>query len=102
MLERRVKRKFHARCGIGEKVEITSNPYLLSLYSSQLKSGNIYSKLNKTVTISILDFEYLPLIEKMHSTFHISFDSCQCKHFIIKAIFILISYLIYVKISNII
>jgi len=36
-MERRVKRKFHARCGTGENPEITSKDYLSSLY----KKSNI-------------------------------------------------------------
>jgi predicted transposase/invertase (TIGR01784 family) len=51
--------------------------YWSRIYSGQLKSGHIYSKLNKTVTISILDFEYLPFIEKMHSTFHLTEDETR-------------------------
>lgn len=39
-MERRVKRKFHARCGTGENPEITSKDYLSSLYN---KSNITYS-----------------------------------------------------------
>jgi predicted transposase/invertase (TIGR01784 family) len=51
--------------------------YWSRVYSGQLKSGHWYSKLNKTVTISILDFEYLSSIEKMHSTFHLIEDETR-------------------------
>jgi predicted transposase/invertase (TIGR01784 family) len=51
--------------------------YWSRIYSGQLKAGHGYSKLNKTVTISILDFEYLPFIEKMHSIFHLIEDETK-------------------------
>lgn len=42
-MERRVRRKLHARCGAGEKVEITSKPHLslLYLYTKMRNVGGI-------------------------------------------------------------
>lgn len=44
--------------------------YWSKLYSDQIKEGESYSKLKKTVTINILDFEYTTL-GKYHSVFHL-------------------------------
>lgn len=47
--------------------------YWSRLYCSQLPSGEDYKKLKKTITINILDFEYIN-IDYFHSVFHISED----------------------------
>jgi predicted transposase/invertase (TIGR01784 family) len=47
--------------------------YWSRLFNSQLPSGDDYKMLKKTVTINILDFEYLPL-ERYHSTYHLRED----------------------------
>jgi len=38
-MERRMSRKVHVRCGVGEKMEITSNSYL-SLFVGSLDKWN--------------------------------------------------------------
>ncbi|MGM0509451.1 MAG: Rpn family recombination-promoting nuclease/putative transposase, partial [Fusobacteriota bacterium] len=43
--------------------------YWAKLYTSQLKSGNKYRELNKTVTINILNFNYLEDMEDYHNSF---------------------------------
>ncbi|MCK8825885.1 Rpn family recombination-promoting nuclease/putative transposase [Fuchsiella alkaliacetigena] len=43
--------------------------YWSRLYSSQLKEGQEYSKLRKTVAINILNFNYLAEMEKYHNCF---------------------------------
>lgn len=73
-----MKRKFHARCGIREKVEMMSKPYLLSLYNSQVMPGDTYDKLKKCITINIVDFERIPL-NKIHTRFHIVEDDTLYK-----------------------
>lgn len=52
--------------------------YWAKMYIEQLKSGEKFSKLKKTITINILDFESLPL-EKFHSSFHIIEDETGIK-----------------------
>jgi predicted transposase/invertase (TIGR01784 family) len=52
--------------------------YWAKMYIEQLKSGDKFSKLKKTITINILDFESLP-IEKFHSSFHIIEDETGIK-----------------------
>jgi predicted transposase/invertase (TIGR01784 family) len=52
--------------------------YWSKMYIEQLKSGDKFSKLKKTITINILDFESLP-IEKFHSSFHIIEDETGIK-----------------------
>lgn len=47
--------------------------YWSKMYTEQLSSGEKFSRLKKTVTINILDFESLP-IEKYHNSFHITED----------------------------
>ncbi|MCK8825654.1 Rpn family recombination-promoting nuclease/putative transposase [Fuchsiella alkaliacetigena] len=43
--------------------------YWSKLYSSQLKKGQEYSTLNKTVAINILNFDYLKGMDKHHNCF---------------------------------
>ncbi|MEA2059762.1 MAG: Rpn family recombination-promoting nuclease/putative transposase [Thermodesulfobacteriota bacterium] len=43
--------------------------YWAKLYTSQLKEGDIYSKLYPAVCINVLDFKFFNEIEKYHSTF---------------------------------
>jgi len=43
--------------------------YWAKLYSSQLKEGDIYSRLYPAVCINILDFKFFDGFEKYHSTF---------------------------------
>ncbi|MCK8824106.1 Rpn family recombination-promoting nuclease/putative transposase [Fuchsiella alkaliacetigena] len=43
--------------------------YWSKLYSSQLKEGQEYSTLNKTVAINILNFDYLKGMDKYHNCF---------------------------------
>ncbi|MBC8061306.1 MAG: PD-(D/E)XK nuclease family transposase [Clostridiaceae bacterium] len=52
--------------------------YWSKMYIEQLQSGDKFSKLKKTITINILDFESLP-IEKFHSSFHIVEDETGIK-----------------------
>lgn len=52
--------------------------YWAKMFIEQLKSGDKFSKLKKTVTINILDFESLP-VEKFHSSFHIIEDETGIK-----------------------
>lgn len=52
--------------------------YWAKMYIEQLKSGDKFSKLKKTITINILDFESLP-VEKFHSSFHIIEDETGIK-----------------------
>ena len=47
--------------------------YWAKMYNSQIKAGDTYDKLQKCITINILDFECIP-INKLHTTFHISAD----------------------------
>ena len=48
--------------------------YWSKMYGSQLKKGNKYNKLKKTITINILNFDYLEEINKYHSIFHLRED----------------------------
>ncbi|WAH39314.1 Rpn family recombination-promoting nuclease/putative transposase [Alicyclobacillus dauci] len=48
--------------------------YWAKMYSGQLEEGDPYRKLSKTVTINILDFDYIHA-EKYHTTFHLREDS---------------------------
>lgn len=43
------------------------------MYTGQIKSGYIYNKLKKCITINIVDFVCLP-IEKLHTCFHLTED----------------------------
>lgn len=51
--------------------------YWSKIYIGQMKSGEVFNKLKKTITISILDFEYLKDINKMHSIFHVVEDETK-------------------------
>lgn len=53
--------------------------YWSKIYIMQMRSGERYNRLKKTITISILDFEYLLDIDKMHSVFHIIEDDTKKK-----------------------
>ncbi|PCJ18612.1 MAG: hypothetical protein COB02_10765 [Candidatus Cloacimonadota bacterium] len=44
--------------------------YASKLYTSQLKETNIYDKLNKTISISILDSICFPNITELHNFYH--------------------------------
>ena len=44
--------------------------YWSKMYMNQIKKGVDYSKLNKTITINILDFDYIDTI-KYHSWYHL-------------------------------
>lgn len=48
--------------------------YWARMYSGQLEEGDSYRQLNKTVTINILDFDYID-VEKYHTTFHLHEDT---------------------------
>lgn len=48
--------------------------YWSKMFSEQLKQGNEYSQLQKTITINILDFNYIHGINKYHSTYHLRED----------------------------
>ncbi|OFW77924.1 MAG: hypothetical protein A2201_08820 [Alicyclobacillus sp. RIFOXYA1_FULL_53_8] len=48
--------------------------YWAKMYSGQLQEGDNYRKLNKTVTINILDFDYI-LNNRYHNTFHLREDN---------------------------
>ncbi|SHK48195.1 Rpn family recombination-promoting nuclease/putative transposase [Tepidibacter formicigenes] len=50
--------------------------YWSRLYSKELKKGQNYNKLNKVITINILDFKYLE-IDKFHSKFHLWEDEIK-------------------------
>lgn len=47
--------------------------YLSRLYSSQIKKGENYKNLNKTITINILNFNYIDS-EKYHTVYHLYED----------------------------
>lgn len=47
--------------------------YWSKLYAGQLEEGENYRKLNKTITINILDFNYIST-ERYHTVFHIRED----------------------------
>lgn len=49
--------------------------YLGKLFVSSIKKGDSYENLKKTITINLLDFEFLPL-ERFHSTFHL-YEDCD-------------------------
>ncbi len=43
--------------------------YLAKLFTSSIKTGEPFEKLKKTITINLLDYEFLPTA-RFHSTFH--------------------------------
>lgn len=47
--------------------------YWARLYSSQITKGEDYNKLNKTITINILDFNYIDS-QRYHTVFHLYED----------------------------
>lgn len=47
--------------------------YWAKMYSGQLQEGENYRKLNKTVTINVLDFDYIPN-DRYHNVFHLRED----------------------------
>jgi len=47
--------------------------YWSKMYNGQIKSGDTYDKLNKCITINIVDFECTPL-KKIHTSYHITED----------------------------
>ena len=47
--------------------------YWSKMYVGQIKSGDTYDKLNKCITINIVDFECIPL-NKIHTSYHITED----------------------------
>lgn len=52
--------------------------YWSRLYSGQIKRGGSYKELNKTITINILNFEYLES-EKYHNIYHLYEDELKTK-----------------------
>ena len=48
--------------------------YWAKMFAEQLNPGNNFSELKKTITINILDFNYIKGIEKYHSTYHLRED----------------------------
>ena len=52
--------------------------YWSRLYSSQIKKGANYKDLNRTITINILNFDYLDS-EKYHNIFHLYEDDLKIK-----------------------
>jgi predicted transposase/invertase (TIGR01784 family) len=52
--------------------------YWSRLYSGQLKRGAGYKDLNRTITINILNFEYI-VSEKYHNIYHLYEDELQTK-----------------------
>lgn len=47
--------------------------YWAKMYNEQIKSGEPYDKLNKCITINIVDFKCTPL-SKIHTSYHITED----------------------------
>ncbi|ODA40465.1 Rpn family recombination-promoting nuclease/putative transposase [Desulfosporosinus sp. BG] len=47
--------------------------YWSKMYTSQVKSGDTYSKLKKCITINIVDFQCTPL-QKLYSSYHLTED----------------------------
>lgn len=52
--------------------------YWSRMYNSQVNSGDTYDKLEKCITINIVDFERIP-IDKIHTRFHIVEDDTGYK-----------------------
>ncbi|MDP4144934.1 MAG: Rpn family recombination-promoting nuclease/putative transposase [Bacillota bacterium] len=50
--------------------------YWSKLYTSQIKKGGKYRELQKTITINILNFDYID-IEKFHTTYHLYEDEIK-------------------------
>ena len=48
--------------------------YWAKMFVEQLKSGDKYQDLQKTITINILNYDIFPKIERFHTTFHIRED----------------------------
>jgi predicted transposase/invertase (TIGR01784 family) len=48
--------------------------YWGEIYSEGIKKGEDYKNLPKVITINILDFEYIKIPEKFHTTFHLCED----------------------------
>lgn len=48
--------------------------YWAKMFAEQLKPGNAFDELKKTITINILDFDYIEGIEKYHTTYHLRED----------------------------
>jgi predicted transposase/invertase (TIGR01784 family) len=48
--------------------------YWAKMFVEQLKSGDKYQDLKKTITINILNYDIFPTIERFHTTFHIRED----------------------------
>ena len=49
--------------------------YWSKMFVEQLKSGDKYQDLKKTITINILNYDIFPKIDKFHTTFHIKEDN---------------------------
>lgn len=45
--------------------------YWGEIYSEGIKKGEDYKKLTKVITINIVDFEYIKIPDKFHTTFHL-------------------------------
>jgi predicted transposase/invertase (TIGR01784 family) len=52
--------------------------YWARLYSGQIKRGDSYKDLNRTVTINILNFDYIDS-EKYHNIYHLYEDDLKSK-----------------------
>ena len=48
--------------------------YWAKMFVEQLKSGDKYQDLKKTITINILNYDIFPKVERFHTTFHIRED----------------------------
>ena len=48
--------------------------YWGEIYSEGIKKGEDYKKLKKVITINIVDFEYIKIADKFHTTFHLRED----------------------------
>lgn len=48
--------------------------YWAKMFAEQLKPGNAFDELKKTITINILDFNYIDGIDKYHTTYHLRED----------------------------
>jgi predicted transposase/invertase (TIGR01784 family) len=51
--------------------------YWGDIYSEGIKKGEDYKKLTKVITINIVDFEYIKIPNKFHTTFHLWEDEIK-------------------------
>lgn len=52
--------------------------YWSRMYTSQVKSGDMYDKLKKCITINIVDFECIP-VKRVHTSFHLTEENTGYK-----------------------